>query len=67
MEIERQTISVESAGKILGCSRPKAYELVHRGLIPVIKLGPHKYVVPMAALMKMLECAGNKDADNPKV
>lgn len=60
MEVERKTISVESAGRMLGCSRPKAYELVHKGVIPVIKLGPHKFVVPMAAFLKMLENAGSQ-------
>jgi len=55
MEIERKTISVEEAGKILGVSRPKAYELVKEGRIPVLKLGPHKFVVPVSALEKYLD------------
>ena len=54
MEVERKTISVEDAGKILGVSRPKAYELVNQGKIPVLKLGPHKFVVPIAALEKYM-------------
>ncbi len=62
MEVERKTISVEEAGRIIGCSRPTAYQLVHKGIIPVIKLGPHKFVVPMSALEKMLESAGTSKA-----
>jgi excisionase family DNA binding protein len=59
MEIERQTISVEEAGKILGVSRPTAYQLAKKGVFPVLKLGPHKWVVPVNALRIYLENAGN--------
>lgn len=58
MEMERKTISVEEAGRWLGVSRPKAYELVKKGVLPVLKLGPHKFVVPIAALNRYLENAG---------
>lgn len=58
MEIERKTISVEDAGKILGVSRPTAYALVKQGKLPVLKLGPHKFVVPISALEKYLANAG---------
>ncbi len=59
MEVVRKTISVEEAGKILGVSRPKAYELVNQGVIPALRLGKHKIVVPIAALDKYLENAGS--------
>jgi excisionase family DNA binding protein len=59
MEIERKTVSVEAAGKILGVSRPTAYQLAKNGVIPVLKLSPHKWVVPMSALQKYLDNAGN--------
>ena len=64
MEIERKTISVEEAGQVLGVSRPKAYELVNQGIIPVLKLGPHKFVVPIAALEKYLANAGSEVLEN---
>lgn len=57
--MERKTISVEEAGRQLGVSRPKAYELVNKGIIPVLKLGPHKFVVPIPAFEKFLENAGS--------
>lgn len=55
--VERQTISVEEAGKVLGCSRALAYEMARQGKIPTIRLG-RKLVVPVKALEKMLEQAG---------
>ena len=59
MNVERKTISIEEAGKILGCSRPKAYELANQGILPVLKLGPHKWVVPIVALEAYLANAGS--------
>jgi excisionase family DNA binding protein len=48
-----QTISVEEAGRILGCSRNGAYEAVKRGEIPCIRIGKRLFV-PKAALERML-------------
>lgn len=59
MKIERQTITVEEAGIILGVSKPIAYRLVKEGKMPALKLGPHKFVVPIIALQRILENAGN--------
>lgn len=59
MIIERQTISVGEAGRILGCSRALAYDMAASGKIPTIRLG-RKLVVPMKALERMLEEAGRK-------
>jgi excisionase family DNA binding protein len=58
MEMERKTVSIEAAGEILGISRPTAYKLAHDGKLPVLKLGPRKWVVPMSALEKFMENAG---------
>lgn len=51
-----QTVSVEEAGKILGCSRNAAYEAAHRGEIPVIRLGK-LLRVPKVALERLLSGA----------
>jgi excisionase family DNA binding protein len=46
---ERLVYSVAEAGALLGISRAFAYELVARGELPVIRLGPRR-LVPKAAL-----------------
>ena len=61
METENKTeqlaISVESAGKMLGISRATAYLLVNTGRIPALKISDRRWVVPVAALKKLLESA----------
>jgi excisionase family DNA binding protein len=54
---EKQTLSVSEAGRRLGIGRNAAYEAVHRGEIPSIRIG-RLLKVPKIALMRMLECAG---------
>jgi excisionase family DNA binding protein len=51
--IERKTVSVEDAGKMLGLSRATAYEAARAGSIPVIRIG-RRVLVPMAALDRLL-------------
>lgn len=46
------TLTVEQAAKVLGISRSTAYELVHTGDIPSLRLG-RRIVVPTA---QMAEC-----------
>ena len=53
---DREVITVEEAGRRLGVGRSAAYDAVHRGDIPVIRLG-RRLVVPVKALEKMLEGA----------
>jgi excisionase family DNA binding protein len=55
-EVERRTISVEEAGRILGVSRGAAYAYARHGSIPTIRLGK-RLLVPKAALEKMLNVA----------
>jgi excisionase family DNA binding protein len=50
---EPQTISVETAARILGIGRGAAYEGVRRGEIPSIRVG-RRIVVPRAALERLL-------------
>jgi hypothetical protein len=57
MEEKKLTYDIETAGRLLGLSRPSAYLAAKRGQIPTLRLG-HRLVVPVAALMKMLENAG---------
>lgn len=53
MEIVRWTMTVDEAAKCLGVSRTLAYEMVHRGELPSLKLG-RRIVVPVPALERML-------------
>lgn len=53
-QVERRTISVEEAGRILGVSRGAAYAYAKDGSIPTIRLGK-RLLVPKSALNKMLQ------------
>jgi excisionase family DNA binding protein len=53
---ERLVMTVPEAGTVLGISRAQAYLMVKEGRLPVIRLG-RRIVVPLPALMKMLENA----------
>jgi excisionase family DNA binding protein len=53
---QRQTLSVEEAGRILGISRGAAYARAEDGSIPTIRMGK-RLLVPKAALDKMLMTA----------
>ncbi len=59
-ENESLVFSIPEAGRLLGVSRPTAYQMAHNGQLPVIQTGTRKWVVPKAALMEMLENAGTK-------
>jgi len=48
------TLSVEEAAKILGIGRNVAYDLVHEGKIPHLRLG-RQIRIPKIALQRMLE------------
>jgi excisionase family DNA binding protein len=50
---ERQTLSVEEAGRILGISRGSAYAYARNGSLPTIRLG-NRVLVPRQALERML-------------
>jgi excisionase family DNA binding protein len=50
---ERQTLSVEEAGKVLGISRGAAYQYAKDGSLPTIRLGS-RLLVPKAALERLL-------------
>jgi excisionase family DNA binding protein len=50
---EQPTMSVEEAAEALGIGRSAAYECVHRGEVPSIRLG-RRLRVPTAALRVLL-------------
>jgi excisionase family DNA binding protein len=49
----RSTISVDEVAKVLGIGRSAAYEAVHRGQIPHVRIG-RRYLVPVPRLLAML-------------
>lgn len=57
--LERIVYTVDEAAKILGISRPTAFQGVERGEIPHIRVG-RRILIPKAALDKLLANAGSK-------
>ncbi len=53
-ELERKTVTVIEAAKILGIGRSAAYEGARTGEIPTIKIG-RRILVPIAALNRRLD------------
>lgn len=53
----RLTVTIDEAAEILGIGRTLAYEMVRRGELPHLRLGPRKLVVPKKALDQLLESA----------
>ena len=56
--MERKTVTVIEAAKILGIGRSAAYEGARTGQIPTIRIGK-RILVPVAALERMLAQASN--------
>lgn len=52
-DIQPLTLTVEQAAKVLGIGRSSAYELVHTGDIPSLRLG-RRIVVPSAKVAAQL-------------
>lgn len=49
---ETPYISIEEAGKrLFGVSRAQSYELAKSGVIPTVKIGPRRMVVPLQAIL----------------
>jgi excisionase family DNA binding protein len=55
-DIQPLTVTVEQAAKLLGIGRSTAYELVHTGDIPSLRLG-RRIVVPTSGLTELLTAA----------
>jgi excisionase family DNA binding protein len=54
MQLDRLTLSVEEAGKLLGISRALAYRMARTGRLPTVRFG-NRIVVPKKAIAVMLE------------
>lgn len=57
MEAERLVLTVEQTAKVLGLSRPAAYQAVASGEIPSIRIG-RRILIPRILLEKKLSEAG---------
>lgn len=63
----RATMTVSEAAEVLGISRSTAYELVHAGALPALRLG-RRIVVPRHALEELLYSARpNKPTLSPQL
>ncbi len=51
--LERRTLNVPEAAKVLGISRNAAYEAARKGQIPTIRIGK-RILVPITALERLL-------------
>lgn len=60
--VEKIGLSVEEAADLLGISRAFAYELVADGSLPCLRLR-RRIIVPLAALMRMLDPDPSADDD----
>ena len=52
--MERETMSVEQASKILGVGRGLAYSMAREGKLPTIRFG-RRLLVPRRALYRLLD------------
>lgn len=52
--MEQPTVTVRQAAHILGISRSAAYRAAQSGFLPLIRLGPRRYMVSTAALARLL-------------
>jgi excisionase family DNA binding protein len=55
-DIQPLTVTVEQAAKLLGIGRSTAYELIHTGDLPSLRLG-RRIVVPVERLGHLLAAA----------
>jgi excisionase family DNA binding protein len=65
-DIQPLTVTVEQAAKLLGIGRSTAYELVHTGDIPSLRLG-RRIVVPAAELANRLGIGGEARRPAPDI
>ena len=52
--MEKLTITVEEMANVVGVSRPKAYELIHKEGFPTVRIG-RRVVIPIDGLKRWLE------------
>lgn len=61
---ERLTLTVDEVAEQLGVGRNHAYAGVRSGEIPAIRVGK-RWLVPKAALARLLEDAAGRSSDQP--
>lgn len=54
MANEKLAISVDEMAEMLGCSRPIAYQMVHRVGFPAIHISERRIIIPLDALKHYL-------------
>ena len=59
---EPLALTVPQAAQALQVSVPAAYRMVNDGRLPVVKLGPRSWRVPLDALRAQLAAASTPDA-----
>lgn len=52
--MEKLTVTVDEMAKIVGVSRPTAYELIHKEGFPTVRIG-RRVVIPINSLKRWLE------------
>ena len=52
--MEKLTVTVDEMAKIVGVSRPTAYELIHKEGFPTVRSG-RRIVIPLDSLKRWLE------------
>ena len=52
--MEKLTVTVDELAKIVGVSRPTAYELIHKEGFPTVRIG-RRIVIPLDSLKRWLE------------
>lgn len=63
--LEKLTYSVDEMSKLLGISRPKAYELANRQDFPTLRIGK-RILIPIDRFHRWLdESAGRESGTNP--
>ena len=63
--MERQTLKVVEAARLLGIGKASAYAGIKAGEIPSIRIG-RRILVPVASLVQLLEKSVPSQADSDK-
>ena len=61
-EVSRPTLTVDETAELLGISRGLAFQAIHRGEIPAVRIG-RRILVPVARLRAMLGIDGDREAE----
>lgn len=59
--MSKQILIADEVAQLLRVDRQRVYELVRRGLIPVIKIGERQYRFDAASVQNWIENGGNKE------